>query len=419
MVGAACAASMAKLDVTKKKKILLLESAPKRIIEVKPEYSNRVVALNPSSVSLLEKVGAWGTIARHRYNPVYRMKVWEACSDASISFEDPGGQPLSYLVENDLVQKALNAVLEDCSNLTVIYGRKVEKYCLPEDVNENLPETNVKIVLDNGDTVETKLLIGADGNRSLVRETLGCDSMNWEYKSMGVVGTLELAEGTENHTAFQRFLPTGPVAILPLSRKHSSLVWSLPTNQAKEKMSLSEEDFIADLERSIWDGSNKNELVNTAALGLDVLLKSFVGEKQHSELPHRIKGVKGRAGFPLGFIHSTRYVGPRTVLIGDAAHRVHPLAGQGVNLGFGDVETLTDVIRECLRDGAGLGNRSYLLQYESSRQRHNLPTMFSIDSLQKLYSSTFTPVVLARTLGLQITDSLTPLKKLLISHAAA
>jgi len=274
--------------------------------------------------------------------------------------------------------------------------------------------------LDSGHSIQTNLLIGSDGNRSLVRQRLGVDAMSWEYGSMGVVATLKLTEDLpENHTAFQRFLPTGPLALLPLNQKFTSLVWTLPIEEAKKKIAMPENEFVDDLEKNLWDNSNKNELVNMATQGFDALIKNVLGHHHQSKLPPRIKGAVNRAGFPLGFIHSTRYVGPRTVLVGDAAHRVHPLAGQGVNLGFGDVVTLTRIIDESIKDGAGLGNQSYLNEYETERQRHNIPTMFSIDALEKLYSSTFAPVVLARSLGVQATDSMGPLKKLLMSHASS
>jgi ubiquinone biosynthesis monooxygenase Coq6 len=419
LVGATCAAAIAKLEVTKNKNIVLLESSQNRPIKLGAEYSNRVAALNPGSVQLLERIGAWKIIEEHRFNPVHNMRVWESLSDASISFSNPDGTPLNYLVENDLTQLALNSVLETCSNLTVVYGAKAEKYTLPNPGKESIPEEKVLIHLENGDTVETDLIIGADGFRSQVRQSLGCESMSWEYDCMGVVATLELEQETLNHTAFQRFLPTGPIAILPLSPKYSSLVWSLPTKQAKAKMGLSDDEFLASLRRNLLDTSNLNPLVNSASAGLNLILQSFGDQAKPREVPHKIKGVKNRAGFPLGFSHSTRYIGPRTVIIGDAAHRVHPLAGQGVNLGFGDVETISRIIDESIRDGAGLGNRSYLREYETERQRHNVPTMFSIDSLHRLYSSSFTPIVLARTFGVQITDSLGPLKKALMSHAAS
>ena len=128
--------------------------------------------------------------------------------------------------------------------------------------------------------------------------------------------------------------------------------------------------------------------------------------------------MANRAAFPLGFGHSHRYIGPRTILIGDAAHRVHPLAGQGVNLGFGDVTSLASCVEDSLREGGLLGQREYLAQYETERQRHNLTTMMGIDGLQRLYCSDWTPLVMARSLGLMATEACDPVKKMLMKHAA-
>ena len=131
-----------------------------------------------------------------------------------------------------------------------------------------------------------------------------------------------------------------------------------------------------------------------------------------------LAGVANRAAFPLGFGHSHRYIGPRTILIGDAAHRVHPLAGQGVNLGFGDVISLASCVEDSLREGGRLGQRDYLAQYETERLRHNLTTMMGIDGLQRLYCSDWTPLVMARTLGLMATEACDPVKKMFMKHAA-
>ena len=152
--------------------------------------------------------------------------------------------------------------------------------------------------------------------------------------------------------------------------------------------------------------------------GLGTVLRSLTrSSPEVQETPPVVTGVANRAAFPLGFGHSVRYTGPRTVLIGDSAHRVHPLAGQGVNLGFGDVISLTRELDESLRAGAVLGGEESLCRYETDRQRHNLPTMLGIDALQKLYSSQATPIVLARSLGLLTTNAISPVKKMIMHHA--
>jgi len=419
MVGAACALALASLPVNANNKIVLLEASPKRNIEIGKDYSNRVVALNNSSIRMLKHIGAWPTIEKNRYNAVRSMRVWDSCSDAAITFQNEDETPQSYLIENDLVQKSLNEQMENFHNIQVIHNAKVESYKFPDDDNTK----QVHINLANGEKMETQLLIGADGFKSLVRQQLKIDCMSWDYDYFGVVATLKLEPGLQsNETAYQRFLPSGPIAILPLDKNHSSLVWSLPTDLAKQKVKLDEKEFIDEVNSELRTASHQSDIVNNISRGINLVLQSIRTNKQSEasikKLPPLVLGAKNRAAFPLGFSHSSRYVGANTVLIGDAAHRVHPLAGQGVNLGFGDVMCLADVIERCILDGASLGHRSYLLEYETERQRHNVPTMFSIDSMHRLYTTTFTPVVLARSLGLQITDSIGPVKKLIMSHAS-
>ncbi|KMQ95159.1 ubiquinone biosynthesis monooxygenase coq6 [Lasius niger] len=181
---------------------------------------------------------------------------------------------------------------------------------------------------------------------------------NWQYNQLGIVATLKLSEPTENVVAWQRFLPTGPIALLPT-------------------------------------GVSRQLQPSVAAI------------------------VEGsRAAFPLGFGHAASYVQPGTVLVGDAAHRIHPLAGQGVNLGFGDVTVLTKILAEAAVNGSHLNDMQYLRQYETLRQRHNVPTMLVIDALHRLYRGTAAPVVLARSLGLQLTNAIPQLKKMLMEQAA-
>merc|ERR1719291_810072 len=155
---------------------------------------------------------------------------------------------------------------------------------------------------------------------------------------------------------------------------------------------MDQEKFIVKLNKALVGKEEENSIVNSVAEGFDLILNSFLPSKQQEESPPVVTGVFNRAAFPLGFGHSTRYIGPRTVLVGDAAHRVHPLAGQGVNLGFGDVASLASVVEDSLREGGRLGQQSYLAQYETERQRHNLATMAGIDGLQRLYCTAWTPL---------------------------
>jgi len=422
MVGSATAAAVAKLDCMQSRKVILLEASPRIQYEQPPLYSNRVAALAPSSVKLLSDIGAWDTMQENRVSPVLQMRVWDSCSKSYIIFsnEVDCSSPLSYIVENDLTVKALSDVLDDCKNLEVKYEAKVQAYKLPSKDDENVSKRNAAIYLKSGETLETSLLVGADGFGSLVRHTMGSDFVGWDYKQMAVVATIEVQRnGRDFKTAWQRFLPAGPVALLPLSENLSSLVWTVGKDQARDLVQMDPNIFVQKLNEALCDEKEANALINTVTEGLQLIINSATPSHQDGVItPPVVKNVSNRAAFPLGLGHATRYVGPRVALVGDAAHRVHPLAGQGVNLGFGDVTSLTDSVERMLVDGAGLGNYRYLCQYETHRQRHNLVTMAGIDGLQKLFCTTSTPVALARAIGLTATNAAVPIKKMIMQHAS-
>ena len=233
---------------------------------------------------------------------------------------------------------------------------------------------------------------------------------------MGLVATVNIhSQSGSNTTAWQRFLPSGPVALLPLSADQSSLVWTVDKAQVRPLLEMSEETFVKKLNRALTSDLDQNQLVNSVTRSIGQLLGRE--NSQDQEPPPLVRAAANRAAFPLGFGHSVRYTGPRTVLIGDSAHRLHPLAGQGVNLGLGDVVGLVRELEDSLRAGAVLGQRDSLARYETGRQRHNLPTMLGVDALQRLYSSQATPVVLARSLGLLATNAVNPVKTMIMKHA--
>lgn len=239
------------------------------------------------------------------------------------------------------------------------------------------------------------------------------------YKQMGVVGTLKVDSNEGNSTAYQKFLPSGPVAMLPLSDKLSSLVWTTSFEHAKELVNMNPDDFVNALNEAFAKDHRENSVVNYAMKLVDTF-SPFKGNKS-VPVPPRVLTVeeKSRAHFPLGFGHASSYVSKGTVLVGDAAHRVHPLAGQGVNLGFGDVLKLTEVLSEATYNGGRLNDMQYLLKYERERLKANLPIMLGVHALQRLYCNDFTPIVLARSIGLKVTSSIPSLKNFFMDKAMA
>ncbi|XP_011696914.1 PREDICTED: ubiquinone biosynthesis monooxygenase COQ6 isoform X1 [Wasmannia auropunctata] len=417
MVGTTLACAIANNRRLAGKKILLLEGSPKQEYTPQEQYSNRVVALNQQTRTLLSSIGAWKHIEAVRCSPVRRMQVWEACSDAMITFnEDLSCRELAYIVENDLLLHAVNKQLSEKENVTVIYESKI--------CDVKLPKTSMEFVtvqLQSGEQYRTRLLVGADGVNSLVRRAMGVIYLNWQYNQLGIVATLKLSEPTENVVAWQRFLPTGPIALLPLTDSLSSLVWSVTSEKAKELMKVSDEEFVDRINEALWRAYPKSSIVESGMHGFHWLLTRLALKTHASrQMPPSVAGIVegSRAAFPLGFGHASSYVQPGTVLVGDAAHRVHPLAGQGVNLGFGDVTELTQTLAEAAVNGSHLNDMHCLRTYETLRQRHNVPMMLAIDGLHRFYQYTAAPIVLGRSLGLQLVDAIPPIKRLLMQQAA-
>ncbi|XP_072313318.1 ubiquinone biosynthesis monooxygenase COQ6, mitochondrial [Eucyclogobius newberryi] len=424
MVGSAMACSLGMDPNLESKKILLLDAGHKKVMDSVPDtFSTRVSSISPGSATLLAGVGAWKHITNLRCNPYKKMQVWDACSDALIIFDkDNLEDEMAYIVENDVIVAALTKQLDSLpDNVQVKYRSKVVKYTwpMPHQAAEFVPW--VQVTLASGETLQTKLLIGADGQNSMVRQKLGIPTVKWNYDQSAVVAVLRLSEPTENNVAWQRFLPTGPIAMLPLSDSESSLVWSTSHGLAEELMQLEDESFVDAVNSAFWSNENQSELVETAGsmfrTALSVLMPSAGSPRQ---LPPSVAaiGPKSRVMFPLGMGHASEYIRHRVALIGDAAHRVHPLAGQGVNLGFGDVACLTHLLSQATFNGKDVGAVQHLLEYETERQRHNLPMMAAIDLMKRLYSTETAPVVLLRTFGLQATNMLPTLKEQIMNFAS-
>lgn len=370
-------------------------------------------ALNESTVDLMRRIGAWDHITSVRYKTVNQMQVWDACSDAHITFRhDNPDQAVAHIVENDVVLEAVYKQLENLPEVEVKNQSRLVTCNLPKSEDET-PSVELK----SGENLTCELLVGADGYNSTVRQAMGSTNFTLSYNQMGVVATVALEEAGTNSIAWQRFLPTGPVALLPLNETLSSLVWSTTPEQAKELVKMEPQQFIDALNDAYYKQYKQDDLVKTALQGVEAVLGKAIGGG--AQYPPRVIDVvdKSRAAFPLGFGHVPQYVAKGTAIIGDAAHRIHPLAGQGVNLGFGDVKCLTDLLGEAAYRGSGLGDISHLLRYERERLRQNLPIMVGVHGLQRIYGTDFAPIVALRSVGLKITNAIPPLKKIFMQQA--
>ncbi|KAF8570911.1 hypothetical protein P879_01598 [Paragonimus westermani] len=398
MVGYGFAALAAASSILRGKHILLLESAPQKPYVMPEEYESRTVAIGGASQKMLQDLGAWEFICSKRMQPVNKMKVWEDQSDAFLTFER---NPLAHIVENRLVAESLKqAALKQTNPPIMFHNTRVTNIQLPET---NCPDQLVHLIIQSPTVPEpwslrTNLLIGADGANSEVRLAAGLKTISWDHGQSAVVASLCMGENHEEFTAWQRFIPTGPIALLPLSRKHSCLIWSTTNAEADRLMGISEQEFIHELNDALCRPSVQlpTPMLALAKLG-EVVSKSLdyvCGLKEpsleHQPIPPRVEGLQPktvRSRFPLGFQHANSYHAPRVAIVGDAAHRILPLAGQGVNLGFGDVMCLVKRLEEAISQGADIGSPAFLQAYTTDRQRAVVPVAAVMETLNLLYST--------------------------------
>ncbi|XP_001357480.2 ubiquinone biosynthesis monooxygenase COQ6, mitochondrial [Drosophila pseudoobscura] len=417
LVGTTLAAALAKNDTLADKRVLLLEGAGEfKGFDASSPYQNRVSAINRNSIELFKSIGAWSHIETTRFKPVKQMQVWESNSDALIQFQhDNFASDVACIIENDLILDAVYARVREAANVQILNKARIECVRLPKDTSGSHSE----LQLQDGRSFSCELLIGADGANSIVRKEMGVDVFSMNYDRMGLVATLELGDDVcDNSVAWQRFLPNGPVALLPLNEKLSSLVWSTTVSQAKHLKDLPPAEFVDALNEAFCRQYARVELADKAVQALN----SFFGQQatqNQLQYPPRVCAVKdgSRATFPLGFLHASSYVCSGAALVGDAAHRVHPLAGQGVNLGFSDVRHLVESLAAGAYAGFKLGDKQHLIKYERKCLAKNVPIMLGVHGLHALYSTEFSPVVLLRSLGVQLTQNLPPIKNLFMKGA--
>ena len=366
------------------------------------------------------------------------MEVWDGVSDSRISFdwasigvpvtrstgEDPS--TIAYMTENTNLTRALLKRLEGLGGVAVMNNIRVSNIELGQDTETVDLRSWPILTLSDGQNLAARLLIGSDGAQSPVRNFAGIDSRGWDYNRHGVVATLRLSEGswqTKNYrTAYQRFLPTGPIALLPLPGPYASLVWSTMPGHASHLKSLSPDDFLATVNAAFRLRPIDIEYMHTISSGQ---ASELSWRLQHtpfnpSLVPPELDAVQpgSIASFPLRMRQAATYVGERVALVGDAAHTIHPLAGQGLNQGQGDVAALVKVIEKAVLEGADIGSIMSLEAYDAERWAHNNMMLGVVDKLHKLYSVGSGPIVGLRSLGLNAVDKMGWAKGFLMQTAA-
>lgn len=406
MVGAAFAALLAtrQLNVASSLKIAILDAVPFQMPDLLKGFDPRVVALTEPSRQLLEEIGVWEGIVGRRSCAYQRMEVWEADGTGHIEFDcTEVRQPnLGHIVENSLVIQGLLQKIDELGEIQLICPAKVvgvkQWTSAAESKSQNdsfkikdFEVKGIEIILDDGSTLTTKLLVAADGAQSKVRELCGFKLREWDYDHHAIVTTVT-TENPHNLTARQRFLPTGPLAFLPLQTEdsdchHCSIVWSQHSNVADSLMLLSEPDFCLALEQA---GSH--------CLG-------------------KIEAVAKRYKIPLKQRHAVNYVLPGVALLGDAAHTIHPLAGQGVNLGFQDVLALVEEVERAVARGLSPGDWRALERYQRRRKPSNLGMMVAMEGFKRLFEASSLPIRMFRNEGMSQVNQLGLIKNKLVRLA--
>jgi 2-octaprenylphenol hydroxylase len=374
MVGLSLACALGKAG----KKVAILE-----VGEIPPafsasdEYAQRVVALNRASQVFLTHLGAWEKLHSWRVSRYEKMEVRDASGNGKVRFSaaDLNEPDLGHIVENRLIQRALYECLNELDSVDWLNPVSMKNFVADEQ--------DLIVTLGDGKVLTAQLLVGADGRFSKVREAAGILLKENDYQQLGIVAIVE-SELHHDFTARQRFLADGVLAFLPMQDGRCSIVWSAHRERAEELMGMDDESFATNLVEA-----SEQRLGKVIRLG-------------------------PRAAFPLIGTHTECYVKPRLALVGDAAHTIHPLAGQGVNLGFMDAAELAEVLTHASRD---LGSLSVLRRYERARAGENLAMQKLMEGFQLLFINDNPPLVRLRNLGLGITQQLAPVKNEMMRYA--
>ncbi len=341
----------------------------------------RVLALTRASERVLRAVGAWRHIEAAGPGVFREMHVWDAGGLGSIHFDSAAiGEPLlGHIVAIDLIEEALETVLAHLPLVTQHRPARLESITVEPQ--------RARILLKGGEHVTASLVAGADGAGSSVRSLAAIENRVVDYRQSALVCTVS-TERPHTETARQRFLPSGPLAFLPLADPHRcAIVWSTGRDQAEALLGYPEPEF-------------RRRLAEASAGVLGYIVE-----------------IGPRTLFPLARAHAERYVGPRLALVGDAAHRIHPLAGLGANLGLMDAASLAEVVLAARADARDPGALRVLRRYERWRKGENLAVMWLMDAFKGLFGSEWQLLTLVRNLGLRLVDGAMPLKQAIMRRA--
>ncbi|WP_426150659.1 2-octaprenyl-3-methyl-6-methoxy-1,4-benzoquinol hydroxylase [Pseudomonas sp. DC3000-4b1] len=381
MVGSTLALALADSGL----KVILIDGgdlSPRPFLPKAP-FEPRVSALSTASQRMLERLGAWPGIVARRASPYTDMRVWDGSGTGAVHFSAANvhAHVLGHIVENSVVQDALIERLLQ-RDIVLLAGLRVEGMRHSRD--------DRLLSLADGSRIRASLVVAADGANSAIRQLAGCATREWDYLHHAIVTSVQ-TEQSHRRTAWQRFGDDGPLAFLPLQASNgehwSSIVWSTTPDEARRLMALDTPGFCAAL-----------------------------GARFEYRLG-RVLGADTRLCIPLRQRHARRYVEPGLALIGDAAHTIHPLAGQGVNLGLLDAAVLAEELLQAHRRGERLADVRVLSRYERRRMPHNLALMAAMEGFERLFQADPLPLRWLRNAGLSWVDGLADAKALFVRQA--
>jgi len=348
-------------------------------LQLKPEFDGRVSAISLGSERVLNAIGVWQYMLPEA-EAILDIRVVDDYSTSHVhyNYHDTGSEPMGHMVENRHTRIALLKRAAELPTINLITKTEVSNF--ERDAH------NSTITLSNGSIWQAPLLVAADGRRSKMRDLVGIKTIERGYKQHAIVCTIE-HELPHQGLALQRFLPAGPFAALPMQHKRSAIVWSEDENLAPEVIKLPDAEFTAEIKARLGD---------------------YLGD---------FKVIGKRFCYPLNLVLAKRYIDNRFALVGDSAHGIHPIAGQGVNVGFRDVAVLAELIVEAMRLGQDIGGAKMLEHYQRWRRFDAMSMGAIMDGLTRLFSNDIKPIRLARDLGLDLVNKTPPLKRLFMRHA--
>ena len=334
-----------------------------------PEDSTdvRVSALTRASQNILQAIDVWPAMVKRGVSPYYQMRVYDGVAHGELHFDSADSEfdQLGHIVENRITIASLWDKLESLPSASIICPVKVKSI--------QATEKGWRLFQQDGSSYDAGLVIAADGRDSALRSMLGIETSGWPYQQDGLVATVS-TQRSHHNTAWQRFLPEGPLAFLPLANGQCSIVWTLATETANEYLQLNDTDFLEALEQA-----------SSGILG-------------------KMLAVGPRAAFPLRFQYAKKYIDKHFALVGDAAHAMHPLAGQGANAGLLDAATLAELIIAAQKAGRSISSQVLLRRYERWRKGDNLSMMLSLDMLNRIYRNPIDPITKLRSAGMNWID---------------